>query len=140
MATLNEEELNRISEQLIEHFEATDSENYNEWHFSCNNGRDYYLLVGVRQGVRPVEKLALADQKIETLTTENELLRRQLKTCDSNLEKEIERRDNYHEWADKLAHAISAITGADIGEHSSGNNPWIAALEEAEIYQAQNDK
>jgi hypothetical protein len=38
-------------------------------------------------------------------------------------------RDLHHEWADKLATAIAERTGADIGEHSSANNPWRVAYE-----------
>lgn len=37
-------------------------------------------------------------------------------------------RDEYHEMADQLAARIAAISGAEIGEHSSANNPWRAAL------------
>ena len=41
-------------------------------------------------------------------------------------------RDRYCEWADKLAEAIGAHFGIEIGEHSAGfeaNNPWANALE-----------
>lgn len=38
-------------------------------------------------------------------------------------------RDSYHEMADKLADAIGKYFGRDIGEHSSANCPWHAALE-----------
>jgi hypothetical protein len=38
-------------------------------------------------------------------------------------------RDTYHEWADKLAEAISKHFGAYIGEHSNTNCPWAEALE-----------
>jgi hypothetical protein len=41
----------------------------------------------------------------------------------------IDERDSYHEWADKLAAAISAHFGVDIGEHSNVNNPWLQALD-----------
>jgi hypothetical protein len=41
-------------------------------------------------------------------------------------------RDNYHEWADKLANAIAEHFGIEIGEHSSANNPWPVALEALE--------
>ena len=41
----------------------------------------------------------------------------------------IAQRDSYHEWADKLAHAIG---GLDVGEHSNINNPWQNAIEMAE--------
>lgn len=52
----------------------------------------------------------------------------------------IRDRDQYHEWADKLADAISVYFVADIGEHSSANCPWARALdviEEAEPIDAQ---
>lgn len=38
-------------------------------------------------------------------------------------------RDLYHEWADKLADAIGAHLGIDIGEHSNMNNPWAVAYD-----------
>jgi hypothetical protein len=41
-------------------------------------------------------------------------------------------RDNYHEWADKLANAIAEHFGIEIGEHSSANNPWSVALDTLE--------
>jgi hypothetical protein len=41
-------------------------------------------------------------------------------------------RDEYHAIADELAEKIVEITGADIGEHSSANNPWLKALEVAD--------
>ncbi|MDR0257765.1 MAG: hypothetical protein LBI83_18705 [Stenotrophomonas maltophilia] len=47
----------------------------------------------------------------------------------------IDQRDRYHEVADELAARIAAITGVDIGEHSSANCPWQNAIEAAEEYQ-----
>ncbi len=47
----------------------------------------------------------------------------------------IDQRDHYHEVADKLSGHIAAITGVDIGEHSSANCPWQNAIEAAEAYQ-----
>ena len=44
----------------------------------------------------------------------------------------IRDRDTYHEWADKLAEAISKHFGAYIGEHSNANCPWAEALEAIE--------
>lgn len=44
----------------------------------------------------------------------------------------IDQRDNAEEWANKLAAAIAAHTGADIGEHSNMNCPWAEALEAIE--------
>ena len=52
----------------------------------------------------------------------------------------IRDRDQYHEWADKLADAIAKYFGRDIGEHSNVNCPWDEALdviEEAEPIAAQ---
>lgn len=40
----------------------------------------------------------------------------------------ISERDFAEGWADKLAAAISEHTGLEIGEHTSGNNPWDEAL------------
>lgn len=37
-------------------------------------------------------------------------------------------RDRYHEIADDLAAQIAAITGVEIGEHSSANDPWQNAM------------
>ncbi|WP_407971412.1 hypothetical protein ACJ51O_07885 [Burkholderia pyrrocinia] len=41
----------------------------------------------------------------------------------------LRERDEYHEMADKLAAAIAAHFGVDIGEHSNANCPWDEALE-----------
>lgn len=48
-------------------------------------------------------------------------------------------RDRCEDWADRLADVIASYTGADIGEHTSANNPWanaIEALEAAESAEA----
>ncbi|WP_053497105.1 hypothetical protein [Achromobacter xylosoxidans] len=41
-------------------------------------------------------------------------------------------RDEYHDIADKLANAIADHLLVEIGEHSSGNCPWMRALEAIE--------
>jgi len=41
----------------------------------------------------------------------------------------IDQRDNYHEYADKLAGAISEFFSVDIGEHTSACNPWQNAFD-----------
>ncbi|PJL60654.1 hypothetical protein [Stenotrophomonas maltophilia] len=46
----------------------------------------------------------------------------------------IDQRDRCEEVADELAARIAAITGVDIGEHSSANCPWQNAIEAAEEY------
>lgn len=40
-------------------------------------------------------------------------------------------RDDYEQVADRLAAAIAAMTGEEIGEHSSMNDPWANALDAA---------
>lgn len=50
-------------------------------------------------------------------------------TDDQLWDQTIRDRDTYHEWADKLAEAIAAYFGVDIGEHSNQNCPWAEALE-----------
>lgn len=57
-----------------------------------------------------------------------------LESLDRALEGVIDQRDRYHEVADELAGHIAAITGVDIGEHSSSNCPWQNAIEAAEEY------
>lgn len=42
---------------------------------------------------------------------------------------EIDNRDKATEWADRLADVISRITGTDVGEHSSTNDPWQNAVD-----------
>ncbi len=48
---------------------------------------------------------------------------------DASLDRTMADRDQYHEWADKLAGAIAEHFGADIGEHSNLNCPWSEALD-----------
>lgn len=53
-------------------------------------------------------------------------------TDDALWDQTLRERDNYHDWADKLANAIAARFNVDIGEHSNVNNPWREALEAIE--------
>ena len=62
-------------------------------------------------------------------------LAEKVKQHDLSLDHTIGERDRYHEVADELAGHIAAITGVDIGEHSSANCPWQNAIEAAEEYQ-----
>lgn len=47
----------------------------------------------------------------------------------------IKDRDHYHDMADKLAEAVGALLGVDVGEHSSVNCPWEVALEAYESFE-----
>ncbi|MDN4038683.1 hypothetical protein [Massilia sp. YIM B02443] len=53
-------------------------------------------------------------------------------TDDNLWDETLRDRDTYHEWADKLAEAISKHFDAYIGEHSNTNCPWHEALEAIE--------
>ncbi|WP_175974557.1 hypothetical protein [Burkholderia sp. BCC1047] len=53
-------------------------------------------------------------------------------TDDELWDQTLRERDNYCEWADKLANAIATYLGFEIGEHSNVNNPWREALEAIE--------
>lgn len=54
---------------------------------------------------------------------------------ESEIIEEIKNRDDYHDWADRLAYSIAPESV--IGEHSSLNNPWSNALDEAELLHAR---
>jgi hypothetical protein len=47
---------------------------------------------------------------------------------DSMLTDALKERDHCEDMADQLAEQIAAITGQEIGEHSSGNDPWRNAM------------
>lgn len=49
----------------------------------------------------------------------------------------IIQRDMLHDIADELAERISKITGVEIGEHSSNNDPWMNAKYAADEYLAK---
>lgn len=53
------------------------------------------------------------------------------KTNEHELTKVLTERDKAEDMADQLAAQISAITGHEIGEHTSANDPWHNALEAA---------
>lgn len=57
-------------------------------------------------------------------------------TDDELWDQTLKERDHYHDMADQLADQIAAITGTDIGEHSSVNCPWQEAMLAADEYLA----
>jgi len=69
---------------------------------------------------------------------ENEALRARVAEEEQAHSVTIDERDQYHEMADKLAGAIAAHFGEDIGEHSNLNCPWTQALELIENRAAGN--
>lgn len=52
----------------------------------------------------------------------------------------IDERDAAEDMADQLAEQIAAITGAEIGEHTSANNPWRNAMLAADEFIAADIK
>lgn len=65
----------------------------------------------------------------ETLTAALERHPYVFDTLPNEVQEAINQRDDAQDWADRLAEAIAAHFGEDIGEHSSLNNPWQNALE-----------
>lgn len=55
-------------------------------------------------------------------------------TDDALWDQTLRERDDYHDMADQLAAQIAAITGEEIGEHSSANCPWRNAMLAADDY------
>lgn len=74
-------------------------------------------------------KLNKAEADLAQMTAWRDAAHRDREREEQECLQALEQRDLYHEWADKLANAISAHTGDEIGEHSSANNPWANALE-----------
>lgn len=50
-------------------------------------------------------------------------------TDDELWDQTLKDRDTYHDWADRLTHAIAEHFGQDFGEHSNMNCPWAEAVE-----------
>jgi len=71
------------------------------------------------------ERIRLDTDVAEALRTLEQSSRRK----DREADKLLRERDTAEEWADKLAEAIGAFFGEEIGEHSNLNNPWAVALE-----------
>lgn len=87
---------------------------------------------------REFHKLAVSERdyelaRVDRLTGERDEARVEIKRLDASQDDALRERDEYHEVADQLAEAIAAITGTEIGEHSSGNDPWGNALHAARV-------
>ncbi|WP_018502922.1 hypothetical protein [Parafrankia discariae] len=79
-------------------------------------------------------RIAMLDMT-RRLIAEVRRLRSQVTKAERAEELAIEDRDRYHEWADRMAYAIAPREV--IGEHTTGNNPWRGAIEEAGRLRAQ---
>jgi hypothetical protein len=71
------------------------------------------------------------------LTAEVKRLTDRANVDETALEEVLGERDQYSDVADELAAAIAVITGVDVGEHSSANDPWYEALEAAKAFPAK---
>jgi hypothetical protein len=83
---------------------------------------------GIARAVLQGKKI---DEEAESIPVSDEIFSAAPTPPDHEKEilKVIDERDQYHEWADKLADAIAERLGVDIGEHSNLNSPWENALE-----------
>ncbi len=75
-----------------------------------------------------VVDLDRAEQKIKKLAAERDQARAEAAETDRALMQVIAERDDRTRVADGLAEAIARLLGVEIGEHSSGNDPWANAL------------
>jgi len=78
------------------------------------------------------ERLRQAAQNEQTVVALNDLLRAKearLAEAERDSDQIMRERDYAEDMADELAACIAALLGVEIGEHSSGNCPWEAALQ-----------
>ena len=80
------------------------------------------------------------DRKRTAITAAQQAQPEQRPTDDELWDETLKDRDAYHQFADDLAAQIAAITGVDIGEHSSMNNPWQEAMLAADDFIATQIK
>lgn len=92
----------------------------------CVRASDYDLLAAELTAVKKREQ-----ETVNQLIDKTALLA-SFEQAERDDEQTMKERDYNAEMADKLAAAISTLTGVDIGEHSNLNCPWHAALEAAE--------
>ena len=91
----------------------------------------------------PADGLALAFatgvhwEKAQAATHEPVLQEVAAPVGDADMLQVIDERDRYHEVSDDLAAQIAAITGQELGEHSSINDPWRNAMLAADEFIAQ---
>lgn len=88
------------------------------------------IMAADAQGKYTVEvtpkRIIAAIEKIKAALAEPE--QEPVSPGEADFEQVMQERDSYHQTADELAQVIVDITGADIGEHSSANCPWLNAL------------
>lgn len=71
---------------------------------------------------------AVADE-LERIRQDKATLAARLAEAERDADQLIGERDHAEGMADKLAAALAALLGVEIGEHSSANCPWTEALE-----------
>lgn len=72
---------------------------------------------------------AISEHDIEGAVKWKAVAAYEMRPSDDKLwDETISDRDQYHEWADKLADAIANYFQSDIGEHSNINCPWAEAV------------
>lgn len=75
-------------------------------------------------------------EQMRHAAAERDAARASLAEVERTILQVIDERDDRGDVADKLAEAIADITGAELGEHSSMNDPWENACEAAVAFAA----
>lgn len=83
----------------------------------------------LKDGETPAECIARNRRDVDIALSSLVRDRARVAEAEQVLADTLDERDQYHEIADKLADAIAAHFGDDIGEHSNLNCPWTQALE-----------
>lgn len=105
------------------------------WHAECDAVGIPYDPVGLVRHHRASGQMAGALEAMTESARELAELRAQLAQIDSALTDEVINRDRAEKAADTLAYAIA--TEAEIGEHSSANDPWARAADFAADLRAE---
>lgn len=80
---------------------------------------------------RAEQEIASHGKAVTAWANQVDELKKQLAAEERQHGDTVDDRDQYQTMADQLAEAIARMTGVDIGEHSSMNNPWENALQAA---------
>jgi hypothetical protein len=117
----------KLATYRIEWGEVANPDNYTEAceaHVGSLLGHHPYQPAPDHYRVYPIDSSPL-----EPLSTPDETTYAGCARLDKELEKEVENRDHNADYADQLTNMIGVLLEQDMGEHSSGNEPWENAIE-----------
>lgn len=98
----------------------------NSWTVAFDSGVPGSVVAAAALAAGGVDVLALLAE-LDRTRAELDELKQRVAELDRALDEVMAERDHAEEVADKLAYAIAPIE--IIGEHSSGNSPWLNALD-----------